>query len=167
VLTTAACLDLDIGYHVMENQVDSVLGERGLLEKKKILEKRKKEQPKSNTSWRSKSIPSGHLRHRRMCLACEVRQAVTQRMEQGRGWLMEAGRLTQMCRPPGGRDRWTRRGMAWGRGRRALAALAGAEVAAPLAGAVPAVAVQAGRNDGDTGEHAYVAELNGRDEKNG
>jgi hypothetical protein len=39
-------------------------------------------------------------------------------------------------------------------------------VAAPLAGAVPAVAVQAGRNDGDTGEHAYVAELNGRDEKN-
>jgi hypothetical protein len=38
-------------------------------------------------------------------------------------------------------------------------------VAAPLAGAVPAVAVQAGRNDGDTSEHAYVAELNGRDEK--
>jgi hypothetical protein len=33
VLTTASCLDLDIGYHVMENQVNSVLGERGLLEK--------------------------------------------------------------------------------------------------------------------------------------
>jgi hypothetical protein len=42
VLTTVACLDLDIGYHIMDNQVDSVLGERGLLEKKKILEKRKK-----------------------------------------------------------------------------------------------------------------------------
>jgi hypothetical protein len=60
VLTTAACLDLDIGYHVMENQVNSVLGERGLLEKeeKNPRKKRKKEQPESNTSWRSKSIPS-------------------------------------------------------------------------------------------------------------
>jgi hypothetical protein len=44
--------------------------------------------------------------------------------------------------------------MARRRGRRALAALSGAEVAAPLAGAAPAVAVQAGRNDGDAGEQA-------------
>jgi len=44
--------------------------------------------------------------------------------------------------------------MARGRGRRASAAPEGAAVAAPLAGAAPAVAVQAGRNDGDAGERA-------------
>jgi hypothetical protein len=33
VLTAAACLDLDISYHAMKNQVDSVIRERGLLEK--------------------------------------------------------------------------------------------------------------------------------------
>jgi K+-transporting ATPase c subunit len=58
VLTAAACLDLDISYHAMKNQVDSVIRERGLLEKeeKNPRKKRKKEQPKSNTSWRSKSF---------------------------------------------------------------------------------------------------------------
>ncbi|CAD6341413.1 unnamed protein product [Miscanthus lutarioriparius] len=56
--------------------------------------------PESNTSWRTKSIPSGYGRPRRMCLACEVRQAATpprRRREQGHGRRpLAAGRPRRM-----------------------------------------------------------------------
>ena len=72
--------------------------------KKKILEKRKKEQPESNASWRSKSIASGHLRQRRMCLACEVRQAATP--EDGAGpWTAGGGREADADVPAARRPR--------------------------------------------------------------
>jgi len=72
--------------------------------KKKILEKRKKEQPESNASWRSKSIASGHLRQRRMCLACEVRQAATP--EDGAGpWTAGGGREADADVPAARRKR--------------------------------------------------------------